>query len=290
MKAPFMTKMDSLDFKLSEDCQKPTEELITSFENEFDVKLPADYRAFLKVHGGKIGEATCKFKEPTPMGSDSLINTFYGFSDASYEDIISMTDLIDGYPVVIAIGSDGLGSMFWLMCQGPSTGAVLLHDHENRSSWSDEKFYSMFSNLAPEIKDYLEMRKSGVLPHKDEGLEDIYKVANSFTEFINNLEEITVESDDLDILIPHYLEKGQLNEIEDVINKGLSVNYILKDGWDISILELAVIESQSEIIEYLISKGADTQNAYELACKNTESQPKVYAPVKELIERIIQQS
>lgn len=284
--SPYTSKLDQLNFEFSKQCKKPSEKLIKKFEKKFGLKLPEDYRLFLLNNAGKSGSAVCPFKEPTPMGSEALINNFYGFSSQSYENIFEMTKLIDGYPVVIALGSNDMGSMFWYICQGARAGQVVMHDGDCRSSWTDERFFKMFSNLAPEIKEYLELRKESKLPQKEEGFEHIYLLADSFSEFIENLNENVIKSDDLDDLIYEYVDKGKLEKVKELLDSGLDINYIIGDGWNISILELAVICIKPEIVEFMISNGAETKSAYERACKNTIDQPKKYEPIKKLIEEM----
>jgi hypothetical protein len=63
-----------------------------------------------------------------------------------------------------------------------------MFDHEYRSTWPDEHFLQMFPNVAPVIKQYLEVRRRGKLPSKPQGHEHVYLVAKSFTEFISRLE------------------------------------------------------------------------------------------------------
>jgi hypothetical protein len=78
--------------------------------------------------------------------------------------------------------------MFWLKCTGRDAGHVYMDDCEGRSAWPDETFYERFANLSPDIKRYLEMRKKGKLPKKPKGYEHVYRLAQSFSEFIDRLE------------------------------------------------------------------------------------------------------
>jgi hypothetical protein len=81
-----------------------------------------------------------------------------------------------------------MGGMFWLKCTGLDTGHVYMHDHEGRFAWPDSIFYERFPNLSPVIKQYLKQRKQGKLPTKPKGYEHVYRLAESFTEFIDRLE------------------------------------------------------------------------------------------------------
>lgn len=82
-----------------------------------------------------------------------------------------------------------MGAMFWLKCRGPDTGHVYLHDHEGRSAWPDKTFRESFPNLHPEIQQYLALRKQGELPEKPKGYEHAYRLATTFSEFVECLEK-----------------------------------------------------------------------------------------------------
>src|SRR5262245_54689662 len=158
----FSEKLSTLGFKLSKGSKPPSEQLVREFERRFKLHLPADYREFLVNHGGVCQDARCPIIEPTPFGTSTVITGFYGFQD---DEISAATDLIDGAPEIIAIGSEGLGRMFWLSCVEPEFGHVLVHDHYGRSSWPDEEFLR-WPHLAPEIHDYLRLRRENKLPKK----------------------------------------------------------------------------------------------------------------------------
>jgi hypothetical protein len=82
-----------------------------------------------------------------------------------------------------------MGDMFWLKCSGPDRGHVYLHDKEGRSAWPDEMFRQSFPNLSPKIEHYLALRKEGKMPKKPKGYDHVYRLARSFTEFVECLEK-----------------------------------------------------------------------------------------------------
>jgi hypothetical protein len=184
MAIAFADKLGRLGFALPRGHRPASEALVRGFEQRFGLDLPADFRAFLLHHGGAKGLAVCPMLEPTPFGTSACIDAFYGFEG---DEIADKTDLIEGAPEIIALGSEPLGRMFWLVCAEPDRGQVLVRDHYRRSSWSDEDFFK-WPHLAPEIRHYLDLRRQGKLPSKPEGHEDVYLVARSFTEFIDRLE------------------------------------------------------------------------------------------------------
>lgn len=190
VRSRFASKMTSLGFELPEWCVQPSEQMVSEYEARFALALPADYREFLFHHGGVIGAANCEFQEPTPFGAVTCIDSFYGFTQGDRRDnVTGATELIDGAPDVVAIGSNLIGSMFWLKCSGRDRCNVYMHDHEGRFAWPDKMFHDMFSNLDPVIKDYLALRNRGKLPEKPKGYEHVYRLAVSFEEFIERLEQ-----------------------------------------------------------------------------------------------------
>ena len=185
----FASKLAALGMERPKWCIAPSEKLVRNFKKRFSVVLPADYRQFLVHHGGVFGSATCSFQEPTPCGTKTCINCFYGFTSKDRtENVVDATELIEGAPDVVAIGDNQMGAMFWLMCTGQNAGCVYMHDQEQRSEWPDEQFAEWFPSLSSDIKEYLELRKQGKLPKKPTGFEHVYLLSKTFTEFIDSLE------------------------------------------------------------------------------------------------------
>lgn len=178
----FADKLAAIGFELPQGAPA-SEELVREFERRFELRLPGDYRSFLARYGGAYGNADCPILEPTPFGTSTTITGFYGFDD---DEIGKMTELIEGAPIVSALGSECAGRMFWLYCAEPYFGHVFVCDHYGRSSWSDDDFFK-WPNLHPEIRTYLDLRRAGQLPRKAAGFEDVYLVARSFTDFVDSL-------------------------------------------------------------------------------------------------------
>ena len=126
----FASKLNTLGFELPEWCLLPSEMLVREYEKRFELTLPSDYREFLIHHGGVIGNANCAFQEPTPCGTGTCIDSFYGFTWR-----IDMTMLLRRRNSLkmldaVAIGDNLIGAMFWLKCSGKDSGNVYMHDHE----------------------------------------------------------------------------------------------------------------------------------------------------------------
>ena len=124
------------------------------------------------------------------LGTEAVIDCFYGFGpqERKSENIAWATEIMDGAPSVIAIGGNQMGGMFWLKCDGADVGHVYFHDADARSAWSDAEFRARFPNLAPDIKQYLSLRRNRKLPRKPPGYEHVYRLATSFTDFFNGLQ------------------------------------------------------------------------------------------------------
>jgi hypothetical protein len=168
-----------------------TEEFAAVFERDYQLRLPAEYRAFLLEFGGWVGSATCEFLvQPTPLGNGAYIDLFYGRMVPEYEvyDIRWATDAVGGAPNFVAVGSGGMnGCMVIIRCGGPDDGYVYFLDTDQRSLWPDDEFRCMFPNLHPLIEEYLKRRRAGQLPSKPVGYESLYVLGRSFNEFIERL-------------------------------------------------------------------------------------------------------
>jgi hypothetical protein len=186
----FRAKFESLGAKMPSWCVRPSRELVTAYERQFGLSLPTDYSEFLSELGGCVLNATAPFQEPTPFGSEVLVEQFFGFmpQDRVALDVRWNTELIDGAPRVVAIAKVAMGDMLWLKCTGADAGYVYCHPAQQRRLWSDEKFRDRFPALSSDIEHYLLLRRERRLPAKKKGYEDVYQVAASFTEFVDALQ------------------------------------------------------------------------------------------------------
>jgi len=173
--------ISELDGRLS-----ATPERITEFETEIGATLPKDYREFLLNHAGIRIDAVCPIQEPTPFGTEAMTEFFYGFFDFDhgYNSLSENSDIAEGAPTVIPIACAPFGSQIFLFISGDRKGEVYYFDGQQRVVWPDEQFDKMFSNLSPEIKRYLELRRSGKLPKKPPAFANFYKLADTFTEYL----------------------------------------------------------------------------------------------------------
>ena len=187
----FRSRLVSLDFEPLPGRHEAPKKLASQFEKRFGLTLPAVYRDFLVCCGACQGYATFPIEEPCPCGPSGVLEKFFGFmaSAKAYDDIRSETDLTGGAPGVIPIAAGAFGSLVFLKCKGSDAGAVYFYDADQRSLWTDERFLKSFSNLSPDIREYLRKRRLGELPAKPEGYESFYRVAGSFQQFLESCEK-----------------------------------------------------------------------------------------------------
>lgn len=152
---------------------------IAQIESRASVRLPKSYKNFLKQCGGWWGTLYCDCTEPTPFG---ISHNVAGFHEADVVYRMLDSQIAPRNTIVIAIGN--LKQYTLLSVAGIDYGSVYALDSEFRSRWDDEKFYRRFPNLAAEIKEYLELRRSGRLPEKHDTYGSLYHVANNFDEFL----------------------------------------------------------------------------------------------------------
>jgi hypothetical protein len=184
----FAAKLDLLEVRPMPLRVEPTLQLVESYEREFGLTLPADYREFLAAYGGVFLHAVYPFAElPTPFGPTGMVDELFGFATGDRESsgVHWNTRIIDGAPDVVAIGADLMGGMTWLKCTGDDAGSVYYHDPQRRhTNWREADFYDHFPNLAPSIEHYLQLRRANLLPTKRRGYENVYLIGRSFSEFI----------------------------------------------------------------------------------------------------------
>lgn len=168
------------------------EQKITAFETQFSCKLPAVFKDFLHQYGNASLEVVVSILEPNPLCDEVPLDLFFGFE--ADENIIENTKIADGFPVAIPFAEDLSGNWYYLyLGHHQKESKVYFHDIQGRYHWTDQQFYDMFENLAPEIQTYLELRQNNQLPAKDEAFQDFYLVGNTFEEFISNLKPFTYE-------------------------------------------------------------------------------------------------
>jgi hypothetical protein len=137
---------------------------LDGFEKTIGYDLPSDYRQFLlKYNGAK--PVPDFFQVPGWQYEESYVSQLKGLlkeKDEKKVDLARLNDLLDGRlpKGFIAIGSDPGGNQILLSLAGETKGNVYFFDHENEPD-----------DATDDLEDY----------------PNIFLVANSFTEFLNNL-------------------------------------------------------------------------------------------------------
>jgi cell wall assembly regulator SMI1 len=108
-----------------------SEERLREFEENLGVRLPTEYRQFLKEHNGG---------RPKPGGfwierhtDASEVHQFYGLHDGPEWLSIDCYAGADRYgipPGMLAIGDDGVGNHICIWIEGDERGAITFVDHE----------------------------------------------------------------------------------------------------------------------------------------------------------------
>jgi hypothetical protein len=152
--------------KYSRSLRPTNENDILAFGREFNVRIPDDYRDFLLAQNGGKPDDICYFNVPGYCVPKAEIDTFYGILDdktgrAGNSLNVANQDLMYRLPKgFIAIGDNCCGDQILLATLNSGTSGVFFFDHENEPYDSDVG-WEEFGN--------------------------IYKVANSFSDFLRLL-------------------------------------------------------------------------------------------------------
>jgi SMI1 / KNR4 family (SUKH-1) len=153
---------------LMKECEEPTSvQDIEKFETIINTKLPEDYKSFLlKYNGGRPIKEDCFKYVETINGktrvTGSGIEWFMALYGGKFNNILKEYNLLKGrIPYeMIPIANGFCGNAICLCIRGANYGKVYYWDHENENPEDDNPWY-----------------------------ENVYLIANSFTDFINSLHE-----------------------------------------------------------------------------------------------------
>lgn len=138
-------------------------EKIQNFENQNGIEFPQDYVSFLQKHnGGKPHPHTFEYKLHDGRSWTGGVRDLFGFDLDNFKNIDFFADMRgDRVPEnMIPIGVDDGGNFILLGLSGQAEGKVYFWDHNEESEDGD--------------------------PPTDD---NVYFMANNFTEFLNNLKE-----------------------------------------------------------------------------------------------------
>jgi hypothetical protein len=141
---------------------------IKAFELEFNVHFPDDYRDFLLKQNG--GRPDRKDFDVPGFGQTGFVNDLYGIKKGEYREECSVGTLDDFCKILdsdripkgfVSIGDNGSGDQILLATPDSGVNGVFFFDHENEPYDNDGLRWEEYGN--------------------------IYKVADSFTEFLESL-------------------------------------------------------------------------------------------------------
>jgi hypothetical protein len=190
-------KPNTIDFRLSS---------IKELEKELETTLPKDYKAYLQSFDviGFHKKLKVFVVEKNPLTEFTYLEILYGFSERNIYNLFTL--IFDTYSgripdETIPIGQDAYGNLFLLSVYGDNFGKIWFWDHEHREI-AESKFKEMVkdlknANIATKGLDIESIiwqweRLPNNKLMKNIGFGNVYLLANSFTEFIQN---ITVEND-----------------------------------------------------------------------------------------------
>lgn len=214
-----------------------TERNVFDFETRTGLRLPASYRKFLLTNnGGRPVPDTFKVLN-WDASRTANVQTFYALGDrrSSAGDLLELYERFKHrIPVdLVPIGNTDSDDIICISCLRLTPGAVYLWDH--------------------------------VGEHHPPTYENIYKVADSFEEFLDGLHEY-VDPDESEG--ERIARSNDLEALQALIASGLDLESIDKYGR--TILENAAFYNRPDMIRLLFDCGASLRNALAVAEQNAE--------------------
>ena len=199
-------KLEALGYYFVEEKRRkqPSESDLQELKARTGHSLPDDYEAFLLKYGlsalGDEGYVECATAERCPWGGLTT-DVFYGFTDRqSSRDVREAYDAYQGRmpPNLLPIGSDPGGNQVCISLSGDDRGFVYFWDHEHKELGGIERLDEMCKQLE---EAGLDTKRLGIdqavyeweKRHEDTlkkppGYSNVYLIARSFADFIQELE------------------------------------------------------------------------------------------------------
>ena len=158
-----------------------TLEDVERLERLVGVPLPADYRDFLLTVGGGYVDAWSPCGGPTPFGDEISVTVLQSGTEVvdHLDSAVTPRNMI-----CVSFGHGGMTGC--LSVAGLDRGQVFALDTGMRYFW-DEGRIAAWPHLAPSIKEFFRRRDADELPERPWGYENCYRMAGSFTEFLERL-------------------------------------------------------------------------------------------------------
>jgi len=211
-----------------------TDDSLIVFENKIDVRLPEDYRLYLKKYNGGLPEKACFYIQKKQI--ESRIHHMYGLNDGpTYQKLDCVMKIYKGRIPngVLPIADDPFGNIICIGIEKKCFGNILFWDHEKESLY-------------------------------DQALDQI---SPTFTLFVSGLFDKEYISDDIVAAI----KNNNIKFLMKLIDSGYDIE--MKDEYGRTLLENAAIFNKPEIIKYLYDKGAKLNKSLYYAIENLEFFP-----------------
>ena len=176
-----MTTIDRLRLLGFTGTRPHTPAAVEHLERLVGVPLPADYREFLLSVGGGCIDAWSPCGGPTPFGDATCVNSLHSAEEVA--DLLT-SNVTPRNMVCVSFGHGG--STGCLSVAGLDRGQVFALDTDMRYFWDQERIAS-WPHLDPSIKDFFRRRDADELPRRPWGYENCYRMADSFTQFLERL-------------------------------------------------------------------------------------------------------
>lgn len=215
---------------------------IKLFEKRIGREFPKDYTSFLlENNGGYPIPNRYNFINKKGKEDEEVISVFFGIGEGKYELGWYLTVYQDRMiEYFLPIADNGFGDKYCISLREEDFGHVYIWYHE------------------------LEV-DTGEKPTT----ENIFKLAENFSNFINSFSENPVIRKSENPKIIEYCIKGNLNGLKLIVEEeGIDINGIYGDGKSNplkrSLLEFAILYSQTNIVDYLLSLKAKTEGMFSL--------------------------
>ena len=153
--------------------------MIKEIELLIGKKLPSALKDYFQ--SSKCGGYSFPLKEPTPFGDGIIEDMFLlNSEDLKDDEFFEMG--------MMWMGENVFGDGLFFSFREKDFASIYYFEHDNRCFWKDELFYETFPNLSDGIVKYLQKRRDGEVPEKEEGYENFYLISDSFEEFISLVE------------------------------------------------------------------------------------------------------
>lgn len=232
---------------LYDTCEPASEESLVDFEREFGAKLPAPYREFLQQFNGACPEPNLFHFKDSDKGSDCRQILGLNGTDNDLRHYLE-THKLRLPQNLLPIGYDSTGNLICLSVRQQDYGHVYFWDHSliNSSSRSDS----------------------------EDTADRIVPVADSFDDFLLNLKDPEPEKPAPAAAVEGESEVERIMRTRDI----KALKELLMSGYDLdsmddnylTLLDNATIIGDLQMVKLIVSRGAKTDDALEIARDNAQ--------------------